>query len=72
MGAPNQTTDDLIAEIESLKVRCAELERRYRTLEKQVDTLWTPPHKRLLFFLDGWPLYRLAVRRQWRPWHRTR
>lgn len=59
-------------EIGSLRTRLLELERRMRATEKDVETAWTPPHKRLWFAIDGWPLYRVAARRQWRPWHRDR
>lgn len=43
--------------------------KRLRDVEKQVDTLWTPPWKKLWFVIDGWPLYRVVPKRQWRPWH---
>jgi hypothetical protein len=66
-----------VSDLEALEARVASLEfnstqqaNRIRTLEKQVETLWTPPWKKLLFGLDGWPLYRLAAQPAWRPWRR--
>lgn len=64
----NEASQD--AEIESLKVNVRELSRRLRLAEDKLDTfVETPWWKRLWFALDGWPLYRLSERRQWRPWH---
>jgi len=62
---------DRDAEIESLKVRVLELERRLRHQEKLADTyLETVWWRRWWFMLDGWPGYRIATRRAWRPWHK--
>lgn len=62
--------DSLHCEVESLKVRVGELERAHRLTEERVDTLWTPPWKKLWFWVNGWPLYRLADAPKPRPWHR--
>ena len=59
------------AEIASLKVNVQHLQDRVRYLEKCNETGFeTPLWKKLWFALDGWPLHRIAERRQWRPWHR--
>jgi len=59
----------LWAEIASLKANLRPLGERVRLLEDQMDTfVLTPWWKRLWFAVDGWPLYRLAGRAQWRPW----
>lgn len=58
------------AEIDSLKQNVEQLCARVRLLEKKSETFAeTPFWKRLVFWLDGWPLSRLAARRTWRPWH---
>ena len=58
-------------EIESLKVRMTEVERRVRLEEKWTDTrLETPLWKRMMFAVDGWPWTRLVENPQWRPWRR--
>jgi hypothetical protein len=57
--------------IASLSVRLAELERRLRIEEKVSDTfILTPWWKRLWFAVNGWSLYELQERPQWRPWRR--
>jgi len=58
---------------DTLAVRCHELEKRVRYLEKQIDTLGSPWWKRLWFRIDGWPPWWIvAQERSWRPWHRGR
>jgi hypothetical protein len=64
------TPEEIEQEIQSLKLNSDLLQQRQRELEEMIDTLWTPPWKKVLFALDGWPLYRLAERPQWRPWRR--
>ena len=64
------TPEDMATVIRSLEVQIGSLDERVHVVEDKVDTLWTPPWKRLLFAIDGWPLYRLSERRQRRPWHR--
>jgi hypothetical protein len=60
---------NLEAEIESLKVNNKQLQNRMHFLEEVIDTIWTPWWKKAWFVIDGWPLYRIAEKRQWRPWH---
>lgn len=62
--------DGVVQRLESTEVNIRELQRRVRQLEKQVETLWTPPWKRLWFWIDGWPLYRIvdATAKRRRPW----
>lgn len=43
---------------------------RVRRLEEWMDVIETPTFKRILFALDGWPLWRVVERPQWRPWRR--
>lgn len=52
------------------EVRFGELERRVRRLEKLEDVMNTRLKKRIIFFLDGWPLFRVVDQPQWRPWRR--
>lgn len=66
-----------VCSLEEARVHIASLNARVKTLEIQVhrqfemiDTLWTPPWKKLWFWIDGWPLYRVVEKRRWRPWHR--
>ena len=65
-----------VESLEEAAVHIASLTQRIKTLEKEVrqqaqmiDTLWTPTWKKLWFWIDGWPLYRLADKRKPRPWH---
>lgn len=62
--------EEAAVHINNLQSRCRTLELEVRYLTEAVDTLWTPPWKKLWFWVDGWPLYRLADRRKPRPWHR--
>lgn len=64
------TLDEAAVHIASLSARMRSLEVEHRRLSEAVDTLWTPPWKKLWFWIDGWPLYRLADKRSPRPWHR--
>lgn len=50
------------------QVTAANVEIRYLT--EAVDTLWSPPWKKAWFWINGWPLYRLADTPSRRPWHR--
>jgi len=46
-------------------------EARLNDLEEKVNTfVETPLWKRLVFWLNGWPMNRLVDRPRWRPWHR--
>lgn len=56
--------------IASLSARLHTVEVGLRQLEKSVETLWTPPWKKLWFWIDGWPLYEVTDRRRPRPWHK--
>jgi hypothetical protein len=51
-------------------VRIEELERIVSDHAQRFDTLQTVPPKRLLFWLQGWPLWTdlNADRPRWRPW----
>lgn len=60
----------LDAEVDSIWVNIDDLANRVRRLEKLEDTMNTPLWKKALFALDGWPLFRLAAKPQWRPWRR--
>lgn len=63
--------DSLRAEIESLKTNMQLLQTRVRIEEKKTETFdETPWWKRLIFWFDGWPLYRLADKPRSRPWRR--
>jgi hypothetical protein len=64
------TIESFEQEIESLKVNVKQLQNRVRCLEKIVETIWTPWWKKIWFVIDGWPLYRIVKKRQWRPWHK--
>mgnify|MGYP001619168715 CR=1 len=54
----------------SLRLRIQKLEERVGDLEEKlscfVENVWW---RRIWFCLDGWPLYYLIDRPQWRPWH---
>lgn len=62
--------EEAAVHIASLQARVFALEVELRHQAEMIDTLWTPPWKRLWFWLDGWPLYRVAEIRRPRPWHR--
>ena len=63
--------EPLDEELYSLRLKYQDLEERLHDLEEEFDTfVKTPWWKRLLFSLNGWPLYRLVDHPQWRPWHR--
>lgn len=53
-----------------LTLQVSELSRRVRRMEDMYDTYDTPAWKRLLFVIDGWPMWRIVERPQWRPWRR--
>lgn len=55
--------------IRSWAVRIHQLERTVRTQQKLIDTMDTPLWKKMIFILDGWPLFRVVSKPQWRPWH---
>jgi len=61
------------AEIDSLWFNLTgrgQLGDRLRRVEKLADVMDTPLRRKILFMLDGWPLFRLVDRPQWRPWRR--
>jgi len=58
------------AEIDSLWVNMRDLRGRVRHLEELEDTMDTPILRKIVFALDGWPLFRITDRPQWRPWRR--
>ncbi len=60
------------AELDSLKINVQELYARVSKLEDETSILLTPPHRKLWFVLNGWALYRVVERPQWRPWRRRR
>ena len=59
-------------EIESLKVNIHELHARVHALEEWQEITFSPWYKKLWWWLDGWPLYRIAdpSERANRPWRR--
>lgn len=68
-GIQVRDVDEAATHLTSHEVRLDEIERRLRIAEKKLDTGWeTPLWKRLVFWLDGWPLHRLVMRPAWRPW----
>lgn len=55
---------------ESVIARVSALERSVSDHAQRLDTAQTPWWKRLVFWLDGWPMSDWnAERRAWRPWH---
>jgi hypothetical protein len=58
------------AEIESLWINMEQVQARVRTMEKLLDVWDSPLWKLALFVIDGWPLRRVVVHPQWRPWRR--
>lgn len=68
---PLRSTDEARVHLAALYARVAELERRLRHTEKQLDTAGSPWWRRLVFRLDGWPAWWVvAGRPRWRPWRR--
>ena len=61
---------DIEAEIDSLRITMFQTLDEVRRHDKEIAVLWTPPWKRLLVWLDGWPLYRVVVVPKGRPWRR--
>lgn len=53
----------------SFQRQLTELKRLISDHEQRFDTLQTPYWKRLVYWLDGWPLVNLNGARRWRPWH---
>ena len=72
-----ETADSSTKLIEDLHTRIMSLETnralhaiRIHDLEQEMDILCKSPWwKQLWWAIDGWPLTRIAERRQWRPWH---
>lgn len=67
---PVRSLSEAEVHVRALTGRVQELERRVRRMEDMYDTYDTPAWKRLLFVLDGWPLWRIVERPQRRPWRR--
>lgn len=65
-----KSLDEAAVHLASLSARIRSLELQHHHLFEMVDTLWTPPWKKLWFWVDGWPLYRVVEQRKRRPWHR--
>ncbi len=65
-----RSVTDAEAVLNSHLVRLQQLEAKVRHLEKLEDVMDTSLPKRLLFAFDGWPLFRVVARPQWRPWRR--
>jgi hypothetical protein len=64
-------TNDIRAELNSLKFNDEQLAGRIRKLEKMMDTRSSPLWKRVMFRLDGWPTWCIvADKPSWRPWRR--
>lgn len=56
--------------VRNLAFRVRALERQVRAHQNLVETMDTPLWKKAIFVLDGWPLFRVVKRPQWRPWRR--
>lgn len=67
---PVRDLPSLDAEVDSLWVNVRQLHEAVRRLQELEDTMDTPMWKRAVFVLDGWPLFRVVERPQWRPWRR--
>ena len=65
-----RSLEEAEAHVQSWSVRIRSLERRTRTIEELADVMDTPMWRRALFVIDGWPLFRVVDRPQWRPWRR--
>jgi hypothetical protein len=50
-------------EIEALKAQVKELRRQVQALDERVDTVCSPPWKRIWWFLQGYRLWRVG---KWR------
>jgi len=66
----SRSHDSLDAEIDALWVNIREHSGRVRHLEKLEDVMNTPLRRKIIFVIDGWPLFRLVAHPQWRPWRR--
>lgn len=57
--------------VDLLSRRLVELERVLMIHDEELDTGFrTPFLKRVVFWLDGWPLRRICNAPAWRPWRR--
>jgi hypothetical protein len=57
----------------SIGPRLDALESRMSDHDQRLSTAQSHQWKRVLFWLDGWPMTDWnAPRRHWRPWHRSR
>ncbi len=65
-----RSLESVDAEVDALWVNIREVSRQVRQLQKLEDTMNTPLWKRVVFMLDGWPLFRVVEHPQWRPWRR--
>lgn len=71
-GSPEWRIANLEAQVASLLVNFAQVQRDHMRLNHILDTLNTSLWKRLLFRVDGWPAWWDEGKNgpRWRPWHR--
>lgn len=69
-----RSLEEVVASIASLGVRLATVEKRIGQAEDVLDLALTPPWRRLIYMLNGWPGWQAVqcYEQRWRPWHRWR
>lgn len=65
-----RSVESLDSEVSALWKELGNVSRRVRRLESLEDTMNTPLRRKIVFLIDGWPLFRVVDRPQWRPWRR--
>lgn len=72
MQEPREMTVEELQQVVPYSVlpRLHILENKVRQLEKLQDTMDAPLWKKFIFLVDGWPLFRVVEKPQWRPWRK--